>query len=68
MVDPCILHTETFKQIADDFASAIKEGSTYIFDTCWESEQEKSVTKLKPLMYLIVHCDCQLPKTGTWAL
>ena len=38
MVDPCILHTETFKQIADDFASAIKEGPTYIFDTCWKSE------------------------------
>lgn len=38
MVDPCILHTETFKQIADDFTSAIKEGPTYIFDTCWKSE------------------------------
>ena len=32
MVDPCILHTEAFKLIADDFTSAIKEHPTYICD------------------------------------
>ena len=32
MLDPCILHTEAFKQIADDFSSPIREGPTYICD------------------------------------
>ena len=32
MLDPCILHAEAFKQIADDFSSPIREGPTYICD------------------------------------
>ena len=32
MRDPCILLTEAFKQIADDFSSPIREGPTYICD------------------------------------
>ena len=38
IVDPCILHAEAFKLIADDFTTATKEGPTYICDTCWKFE------------------------------
>lgn len=51
MLDPCILHTEAFKQIADDFSSPIREGPTYICDIyCWKFEYKK-VMKLKSLKY-----------------